>query len=267
MSVKRNSKNMLKNNISLRKAARGVTLIELLVGLAVGLIVLSGLIYGWSIFTRQSDYLLKTAQFNQDLRATMQVITQDLRRAVGPVSGSNPSAVEIVCLNASSGCTPLDPNTPLGDCVVFNANIAEAEDIAEIIPTTPAGFRMRSGRLETWYSSDPTPVSSIGQCPSPVAPGVQPEWQPLLETGTASIESLQFTVSTANSRCLDLLNTPGAEETAGRCPAASTEKVELLQLDVTLSGTARIAGGAAITFSLTDAVKIRNDSVFDTPTP
>lgn len=265
MSIKQIGAIMRKNNTHSRRVIKGVTLIELLVGLAVGLIVLSGLIYGWSIFTRQSDYLLKTAQFNQDLRATMQVITQDLRRAVGPVSGSNPSAVEIVCLNSSSGCTPLVADTPVGDCVVFNANIAEAEDTAEIIPTTPAGFRMRNGRLETWYSAGPTPVSSIGQCPSPVAPAVQPEWQPLLETGTASIESLRFTVSTANSRCLDLLNTPGAEETAGRCPTGSTEKVELLQLDVTLSGTARIGGGAAINFSLTDAVKIRNDSVFDTP--
>lgn len=263
MSMK--SKKMSGRKAKNRAFAKGVTLIELLVGLAVGLIVLSGLVYGWSIFTRQSDYLLKTAQFNQDLRATMQVVTQDLRRAVGPVSGANPSAVEVVCLNASAGCVPLAPNTPQGDCVVFNANIAEAEDTAEVIPTTPAGFRLTNGRLETWYSTATPPALSIGQCQSPAAPATQPEWLPLLQTGTSSIETLQFIVSTANSRCLDLLDTSAAGETAGRCPVGAVGKVELLQLDVTLSGTARIGGAAPINFSLTDAVKIRNDSVFENP--
>lgn len=63
---------------------KGYTLIELMVGLAVGLIVITGLLVGWGFFVKQSTYLARTTNFHQDARATLQLVSQDIRRATPP---------------------------------------------------------------------------------------------------------------------------------------------------------------------------------------
>ena len=119
----------------------GVTLIELMVGLSVGAIVVVGLLVAWSVFVQQNDYLLRSARLNQEVRAIFQVVTQDLRRAVSPVGAS---AVELVCLDAASGCDPGAAVPEIGDCVVFNTNVDQS-DVVDVVVTVPAGYRVRNG--------------------------------------------------------------------------------------------------------------------------
>jgi len=59
----------------------GFTLIELLVGLALGAIVITAAVLAWGISVQSSAYTMEGARVNHDLRATMELVARDLRRA------------------------------------------------------------------------------------------------------------------------------------------------------------------------------------------
>jgi type IV pilus assembly protein PilW len=60
---------------------RGVSLVETLVGLAVGLIVLTGAITMFMSSARYNSMTLSSAHLDQELRSAMSLISHDLRRA------------------------------------------------------------------------------------------------------------------------------------------------------------------------------------------
>ncbi|MFC7461259.1 PulJ/GspJ family protein [Hydrogenophaga defluvii] len=238
----------------------GVTLIELMVGLSVGAIVVVGLLVAWSVFVQQNDYLLRSARLNQEVRAIFQVVTQDLRRAVSPVGASS---VELVCLNAASGCDPGAAVPEIGDCVVFNTNVDQS-DVVDVVVTVPAGYRVRNGVLEMWWPGkrDTTNLttygyaSSAGQC----AVDDPNRWIPIVDSADSGLQNFRLQVAATDTRCLDLY--VADVEAAGRCGAAPTEKIEMTLLNVVLSGDARVATGGFQQFSFSDTVKVRNDAVF-----
>lgn len=236
---------------------RGFTLMELLVGLVVGFLVLSGLIYGWGQYVQQSSYLLSSAQFNHEIRATLQVVTQDLRRAV-PMTGQK-SAIQLACLdgaNCTVGANPL----LVGDCVVFNANVSDVNTAAATVAPTlvPTGYRLFGGNLEMWFGGAAN--ASLNQCGAASAVPPAAGWVPIASIGEGGLESLRFQISKAGSRCLALF--VNNSETAGPCAATANENVELLLVDVVLQGTARLGNRGVQSFGFSDRIKIRNDSLF-----
>ncbi len=60
---------------------RGLGLVEMMVGLALGLFIVGGALAMFSTFTTDNRQLLQEARIVQDLRATADLITRDLRRA------------------------------------------------------------------------------------------------------------------------------------------------------------------------------------------
>lgn len=66
---------------SRRRAQSGIGLVEILVGLALGLFVVAGALMMFASFTNDNRLLLQEARTVQDLRATADLITRDLRRA------------------------------------------------------------------------------------------------------------------------------------------------------------------------------------------
>lgn len=67
--------------LSRRAAMRGLGIVEMLVGLALGLFVIVGALIMFSNFTNDSRLLVQDTRVQQDLRATADLITRDLRRA------------------------------------------------------------------------------------------------------------------------------------------------------------------------------------------
>ncbi|MBS1180056.1 MAG: hypothetical protein H6R06_4468 [Proteobacteria bacterium] len=65
----------------LKRRARGVGIVELLVGLALGLFVVSGGLLLLAGFTDENRRLLLETRLTQDLRAASDLVTRDLRRA------------------------------------------------------------------------------------------------------------------------------------------------------------------------------------------
>lgn len=237
----------------------GMTLIELMVGLSVGAIVIVGLMLGWAVFVKQNDYLLRSARLNQEVRALFQVVTQDVRRAIG---GTGLSAIELVCLDGSSGCDPDEVQPSVGDCMVFRMNVDQS-DVVDSIVTVPTGYRVRNGALEMWWPgerdvtlADYGYVSSSGKCAADDAV----HWVPLVDSATSGLQNFRMQAAVTNARCLDLY--VSASETAGRCGSAPKEKVEMLLVDIVLSGSAQVGNGAARQFLFSDSVKVRNDTVF-----
>lgn len=60
---------------------RGLSLVELMVGIAIGLFVVAAGVLGATTSLRENKLLLLEARLQQDLRATMDLITRDIRRA------------------------------------------------------------------------------------------------------------------------------------------------------------------------------------------
>jgi type IV pilus assembly protein PilW len=63
------------------RVASGFTLVELMVGMAIGLAVLAGALALLANVSAESRRLLRETRLNQDLRAAMDLVTRDLRRA------------------------------------------------------------------------------------------------------------------------------------------------------------------------------------------
>jgi type IV pilus assembly protein PilW len=67
--------------IAARSRQAGVTIIELLVGMAVGALVVGGAITMYAATVRSSSETLRSSKLNQEIGALMSVIVNDVRRA------------------------------------------------------------------------------------------------------------------------------------------------------------------------------------------
>lgn len=247
---------------------KGYTLIELMVGLAVGLIVVTGLLVGWGFFAQQTTYLARSTNFHQDARAALQLISQDIRRATPP--DVNTRALQLVCLDAANGCDPATVPATHGDCVTFRYEREDATS-APAASVVFAGYRIANGGLQAWWS---TTQDSNGQC---AANNVN--WAPVLSPGINNIQTVRLRVSTEpdantsilnaangiSSRCLEVdVEGAGASDTLERCPTANTEaRVELLLVEVNISGTAVLRNGNADNFSFSELVQVRNFEILE----
>ena len=63
------------------KHSRGFTLLEVAIGLAVGVVVLAGVLKAFQAFNSSNIDSLRSARLDHELRAMMQVISNDVRRA------------------------------------------------------------------------------------------------------------------------------------------------------------------------------------------
>ena len=64
-----------------RQAQQGLSLVELMVGLAIGLIVTAGMVKAFAAQVTHTQRLLLEARVEQDLRSALDLIVRDLRRA------------------------------------------------------------------------------------------------------------------------------------------------------------------------------------------
>lgn len=67
----------------------GLSIVELMVGVAVGLIVVSGVVAIYGVIARSSAEILGSAKLNEELRAAMDMMVGDIRRAGVWVPGDN----------------------------------------------------------------------------------------------------------------------------------------------------------------------------------
>jgi type IV pilus assembly protein PilW len=211
---------------------RGLSLVELMIGLAIGLLITAA---GFSLLASQwREHRSTTAAMRlmQDLRSAGDVITRDLRRAGywgDPTIALAASAASAAVANPYAAFAPASAASDA-------ARFAYSRDAVEnhlLDGNEQFGLRLRNGAIELQLG--------VGN------------WQALTDAGTLTVTafSVQPRVQT-----VALL-----EHCARPCPVGATcePKLELRSLD--LSITARATDDATVVRQLNSRVRLRNDGV------
>lgn len=130
---------------------RGLSLVELMVGIAVGLFIVTAATLIVTTQLADNRRLLLEAQLQQDLRATADIITRELRRAGSagrndmPQNGIWRPGSASVAANTFAEISPTDPANA-GSEVEFRY-------FRDIGVTGPFGFKLESGVLKSRFRS------------------------------------------------------------------------------------------------------------------
>jgi type IV pilus assembly protein PilW len=136
------------------RTQRGLSLVELMVGIAVGLFVVAGTVMIVATQLGDNRSLLLETQLQQDMRATLDIVTRELRRAGGVADATalaglwqegSPTVVEnnlgVIELNKAGGIEACDVGDEVGDEVVFRYRRAGNEG--------PYGFKCEAGVIKS----------------------------------------------------------------------------------------------------------------------
>lgn len=217
----------------LPRAQAGFTLVELLIGMAIGLFIVAA---GASLMTtnlRENRNLLIESRLMQDLRTAGDMISRDLRRA-GYWAAANAGV-------RSDGASPVLANpyvevTP-GTAAADNVSFRFSRDTAEnnvVDSNEQFGFRLRNGAIELQLGAG--------------------NWQALTDATTLVVTEFSVTPTVEDISLASFCATP--------CPAGSSTcppRQQVRSLAVVVS--ARAAADAKVTRSVRSQVRLRNDTL------
>lgn len=212
-------------------ASRGLSLVETLVGITVGLFILAGATTLLVNSLNGNRRLLLATRVNQDLRAAADLVARDLRRA-----GYWRKAEQGVWYKGGPAAVTANPYTSAASAVsATEAGYAYAKDDNATLSnaTELFGFKLEDGRLK----------ARVGGA-----------WQDLTDPGATLVTG--FSVTLAPQASLNLgsyCNPVGCSATLG-CP---TQTVRSFQ--ITLTGQA--TQDAQIQRTIREEVRLRNDHV------
>lgn len=209
---------------------RGLSLVELMVGVAVGLFVVAGATMLVANQLGDNRRLLLETQIQQDLRAAADIVARDLRR-----SGYWGAAQTGVWYAGSPGVTA-NPYTNLAPAVSGSAassvafNYSRGVENNTIDAAEQSGFQLSNGVIQMRVGGN---------------------WQPLTDDRTLRITNFQATM-TANPITLSCFLPCGA---MANCPPTQTVR----EVEVVIEG--RAVADANVRRSVRSNVRLRNDLV------
>ena len=175
---------------------RGVTMIEMMVGIVVGLIVLWGMSTVYVNSARGSRTTSGANALNQDMRAVMDIMVGDIRRAGFRSSitgaGDNPFTV-LPTTNLVVGSV----GGVGGTCVLYSYDAGGAADVANA-GADFFGFRLNGNVIQTL-----DPAAAIGATNGGCDTNAQ--WQNLTDERAINVTALTF--DTVGSQCLAYIRT------------------------------------------------------------
>lgn len=132
---------MLKQRLASAQRQRGLSLVELMVGMVIGLVILAAAGTMYIASARTGRDTLASAQLNITLRGAMEVMADEIRRAGYSLAGGRNSAF----MNRTAG-TFSDLNVSAdGTCVEFSY---DADGDGALANAEYAGFRIRNGAVQ-----------------------------------------------------------------------------------------------------------------------
>jgi type IV pilus assembly protein PilW len=220
------------------RPARGLSLIELMVGVAVGLFVVAAATVMVSSQLGENRRLLLESQLQQDLRATADIITRELRRSGGLIQAQTlvATASAPAANNSLTVVTPASgPSNP--------ADVSFRYERTNILQG-PWGFRLDGGVIKTQVINSST-GASLG-------------WQDLTD-GTV-MEVTQFSVT------VNRLPGPGAPPVEipcpKLCPGGGTACWPVIYVrDFVVQIGARLRAAPEVQRTVRSQVRARNDLV------
>ena len=227
---------------------RGFTLTELMVGSAVGLLVIAGALQLYIVNLRATSDTLQLSRLNQELRGTLDLLTNDLRRAgywafipgsATPLDNPFQTNGNDLQLGNSTGETA-------NSCILYSYDLNN--DLRVGVgpsgvagPTTSTtnleqfGFRLRAGQIQMRNGGSPFNCTSGS-------------WQAVTDADT-EITGVQFVLQETCINLLDVeqLCTPGDPG--------------MLRRSISIALRARSRSDTEITHQLTNSVALANDKL------
>jgi type IV pilus assembly protein PilW len=214
-----------------------MSLVEMMVGVAIGLFLVAAAATLVSNQLTDNRRLMIETQVQQDLRAAMDIITRQLRRAgaVGD-SATRGMAARDGSQTAGQKLTSCSANVDCATLVAPNASEVSFYFVLSTSEQGPFGFKLENGVIKT--------NSGAGG------------WQELTDGNTLRVDSLQIVESSTDSATLPCPK-PCASGTVDCWP-----KLEVRTIKVTIA--AHASADAGIIRELTGEVRLRNDRVLFT---
>ena len=241
-------------------AQRGLSMIEMMVGIAIGLIVVAAASLMMTNQVVENNRLMQETQLQQDLRATADLMLHDLRRAGYFYSGANSSAgPSATAWNDFYAPTSL---VAKNDWKVLYAYSKGAKGNAQSagpqpLSTESFGYQYDSNSkaidalLGASFSLDP--VTNTFQWP----PGGSPttNWQPLTDPSTVAIDNFQIN-EVVQPISLGFSGNPPSPCQAGdaNCPC---QLIRLLKITI----TGHLVSDTTVKRTLNVSSRIRNDQI------
>lgn len=220
-----------------RRLSKGMSLIELLLGVAIGLFILAGANTVFITNMTNSRRLLLEARINQDLRSSMDLISRDLRRgaywgnslagtlAAGSVSSTLANPYSAV---AVTGSTQID-YTYTQDATENNALDAATEQFGFRLNMTTHAVEMNIGGI----------------------------WKPLTNTDVLMIPNNGFTI-TPTETVIDI-RTACAKTCTDSVAMPTCPRVQVRTYNIVLQGVS--ITDSAVSRTLHSQVRVRNDAL------
>ena len=222
------------------RSQRGLSIIELMVGVAIGLFIIGGAIKLFVDMFGNNRRLLLETRVNQDLRAAADIIARDVRRAgywQGAASGLNP---------APGSAPTLNPYAAYGAASTTSGSIEYAYDRdgnSAVDTAERAGFQLAGNQINM------------------IVGGAA---QPLTDPGTLRITRFEILNAASGVQWSELWQhcpcVAIASGATGACPTISTSasrpQIGARWVDIVIEGQAATA--SSVTRQVVESVRLRN---------
>lgn len=215
-----------------RRHSRGFSIVELLVGVAIGLFILTGASLLYVNNLGNSRLLLIQARMDQDLRSAMDLITRDLRRGaywVNSLSGTN-----------TTGATTTA--NPYANVSLAGTASAPVVTYRYANSTDDSSGTVNNRTFEFKLDTDHAIKMKLGASGTP---------QSLTDTNIQNITGLTIAEDTTT---IDIRASCATTCTGSSCPT-----VAVRTFNITLTGTS--VADPSMTRTLRSQVRVRNDAM------
>lgn len=253
---------------------RGLTLIEILIALLLGIILIGATITVYIITIRGSTDTIRAARLNHDLDSALLLMVNDIRRAGywgGAIAGANSQNNPFMAATTNVQIHDVDADGE-SECILYTydangSGINTPNDLTDDVDANEYyGFRLNNGVVEIRLTGTTTADCNDGN------------WQAMTisDTGGESlnITRLEFSFDPiadpdlpTTSKCLNVFSLDDPLGTL--CPddpdtsayvAVGDRVIETRQINIVIAG--QLANDATVTKTVSGSVRIRNDRIF-----
>lgn len=219
------------------KQKKAFALLDILIGLGLGVFVLSGVVALYASYSRFSNSAVQTSNLEYELRTSMALISNDIRRAgywgnmtgmVGTGANNNPFMVSGVDLSA-----------PSATCILFSYDKNKDGSLPALNAANEDerfGYRLSNSALQSRAATDATFSCAQGT------------WENLTNS-RVEVTNLTFTVTSSTIFVNGVDASDGSMQTR----------------DVAITMTGRLASDTAVQRTLSEVVRVRNDKFIAAP--
>lgn len=270
--------------MQMKPQQRGLTLVEVMVGVVVGLIVVSGVLTVYTSTVQSSSSALKSSRLNQEMGATMNIMVNDIRRAgywenssfyqptlnpFNQVDTTTPANTTALRVYDRSTNTDMTDNATLanrkGDCIVYSYD-RPGGTAGTVDNNEKLGFRLGRGDYANEVQMRLSSTGDVNNCETGT-------WNSLTDRKSILITNLEFDLS--NSECLNTSEPNGEDEApangtvdefaerdcylAAYAPDSGERTVELRDVLITLQ--AQLADDSSVAATMQQTVQVRNNLI------